>query len=180
VHHLRAGVDAVIVGGGTVRADNPLLTSRGQHNPEPLRVVLSRTLDLPSVAQLWDQTSAATLVAHGPEAPAQAKQQLDQLGVERIELKACEPTALLEALAKRGCNRVLWECGPQLAAAAITSGCVQETAAVVAPALLGGAAARTPLGDLGFSAMDQVIRLAPNTPQALGSDWLFQSLLPED
>ena len=68
VHQLRAGVDAVIVGGGTVRADNPLLTSRGQRNPEPLRVVLSRTLDLPKAAQLWDQTSAATLVAHGPEA----------------------------------------------------------------------------------------------------------------
>ena len=66
VHQLRAGVDAVIVGGGTVRADNPLLTSRGQRNPEPLRVVLSRTLELPKAAQLWDQTSAATLVAHGP------------------------------------------------------------------------------------------------------------------
>ncbi len=87
---------------------------------------------------------------------------------------------MLEALAQRGCNRVLWECGPQLAAAAIASGCVQETAAVVAPALLGGAAARTPLGDLGFTAMDQVIRLSPSSPQELGSDWLFQSLLPED
>jgi len=63
-------------------------------------------------------------------------------------------------------------------AAAIAAGCVQETAAVVAPALLGGAAARTPLGDLGFTAMDQVIRLSPSSPQALGSDWLFQSLLP--
>ena len=73
VHQLRAGVDAVIVGGGTVRADNPLLTSRGQRNPEPLRVVLSRTLELPKAAQLWDQTSAATLVAHGPEATEQAK-----------------------------------------------------------------------------------------------------------
>ena len=83
-------------------------------------------------------------------------------------------------MAERGCNRVLWECGPLLAAAAIAAGCVQETAAVVAPALLGGAAARTPLGDLGFTSMNQVIRLSPNNPQALGSDWLFQSLLPED
>ena len=104
----------------------PLLTSRGQRNPEPLRVVLSRTLDLPNTAQLWDQSSAATLVAHGPEASTEAKQQLDQLGVERLELKACEPAALLEALAQRGCNRVLWECGPQLAAAAIAAGCVQR------------------------------------------------------
>ena len=75
---------------------------------------------------------------------------------------------------------MLWECGPQLAAAAIAQGCVQELAAVVAPALLGGEAARTPLAELGFTAMDQVIRLAPHSPQELGSDWLFQSLLPED
>ena len=119
-------------------------------------------------------------MAHGPKAPAEAQQQLDLLGVERLQLETCEPTALLEALAQRGCNRVLWECGPQLSAAAIAQGCVQETAAVVAPALLGGDAARTPLADLGFTAMDQVLRLAPNPPQVLGSDWLFQSLLPED
>ena len=46
VHQLRAGCDAVLVGGGTVRADDPLLTSRGRRDPEPLRVVLSRGLDL--------------------------------------------------------------------------------------------------------------------------------------
>ena len=66
VHQLRAGCDAVIVGGGTVRADNPLLTSRGRRSPEPLRVVLSRSLDLPSQAQLWDTSLAPTLLAHGP------------------------------------------------------------------------------------------------------------------
>ncbi len=179
VHQLRAGVDAVIVGGGTVRADNPLLTSRGQRSPEPLRVVLSRTLICQGRPALGSN-QRRHVGGPWPRGLSEAKQQLDQLGVERIELVACEPAALLEALAQRGCNRVLWECGPHLAAAAIASGCVQETAAVVAPALLGGAAARTPLGDLGFTAMDQVIRLSPNTPQALGSDWLFQSLLPDD
>ena len=71
VHQLRAGCDAVIVGGGTVRADDPLLTSRGQRQPEPLRVVLSRSLDLPASAQLWNQATGPTLVAHGPEAAAQ-------------------------------------------------------------------------------------------------------------
>ena len=180
VHQLRAGVDAVIVGGGTLRADDPLLTSRGKRNPEPLRVVLSRSLDLPPDAQLWEQQLAPTLVVHGREASPDAKRQLDQRGVERLELEQCQPEALLQALAQRGCNRVLWECGPQLAAAAIAQGCVQELAAVVAPTLLGGEAARTPLAELGFTAMDQVIRLAPHSPQELGSDWLFQSLLPED
>ena len=180
VHQLRAGVDAVIIGGGTLRADNPLLTSRGKRSPEPLRVVLSRGLGFPLKAQLWDQQLAPTLVVHGREASPEAKEQLDQRGVEQLELEPCQPEVLLQALAQRGCNRVLWECGPQLAAAAIAQGCVQELAAVVAPALLGGQAARTPLAELGFTAMDQVLRLTTHTPQALGSDWLFQSLLPED
>ncbi|MEN9540079.1 MAG: bifunctional diaminohydroxyphosphoribosylaminopyrimidine, partial [Cyanobacteriota bacterium] len=105
VHQLRSRCDAVIVGGGTVRADNPLLTSRGQRTPEPLRVVISRTLDLPTEAQLWNQETAPTLVAHGYDAPASRRFQLDAAGVERLVLERCEPLELMERLAQRGCNQ---------------------------------------------------------------------------
>ncbi|WP_043326641.1 bifunctional diaminohydroxyphosphoribosylaminopyrimidine deaminase/5-amino-6-(5-phosphoribosylamino)uracil reductase RibD [Cyanobium gracile] len=154
VHRLRARCDAVIVGGGTVRADDPLLTSRGQRSPEPLRVVLSRSLDLPEKARLWDTSGAPTLVAHGPGAPQEARRRLAGSGAESLELRACEPARLLEALEARGCNRVLWECGPELAAAALRQGCIQQVAAVIAPRLLGGHPARTPLGDLGHTSLD--------------------------
>ncbi len=173
VHRLRAGCDAVIVGGGTVRTDDPLLTSRGQREPEPLRVVLSRSLRLPEHAQLWDTTTAPTLVAHGYDAPVRPRFRLDARGIERVLLQPSSPATLLEELARRGCNRVLWECGPELAAAAIREGCVQEVAAVVAPKLMGGAPAHTPLGELGFTAMDQVPSWESAAPQALGNDWLF-------
>ena len=159
VHGLRAGCDAVIVGGGTVRFDNPRLTSRGRRQAEPLRVVLSRELDLPAAAHLWDR-EAPTLVAHGPEAPKEACNRIDALGVERLALERCTPLALLEALAQRGCNQVLWECGPALAAAALQEGCVQEVVAVIAPKLLGGELARTPLGLLGAERMADVAHLA--------------------
>ena len=178
VHRLRARCDAVIVGGGTVRADDPLLTSRGARQPEPLRVVLSRSLALPAAAQLWQPGVAATLVAHGPEAPAAARHQLDALGVERLELRRCSPALLLEALAARGCNQVLWECGPELAAAAVREGCVQEIAAVMAPRLLGGSAARTPLGDLGLTSLEGVERWRSLALQPLGPDLLWQLLEP--
>jgi len=174
VHRLRASCDAVIVGGGTVRADNPLLTSRGLRDSDPLRVVLSRSLDLPTSAQLWDQTAAPTLVAHGPEAPPQACAALDQRGVPRLELPRCSPQLLLEALAARGCNQVLWECGAELAAAAVRDGCVQEVAAVIAPKLMGGEPARTPLGELGYAAMADVPSWQALPPQALGPDLLWQ------
>jgi diaminohydroxyphosphoribosylaminopyrimidine deaminase/5-amino-6-(5-phosphoribosylamino)uracil reductase len=154
VHQLRARCDAVIVGGGTVRIDDPLLTSRGRCDPEPLRVVLSRELDLPSGARMWDRSTAPSLVAHGPEAGAEARAAIDRLGVERQELSCCEPLALLEELARRKCNQVLWECGPELAAAAVRQGCVQQLAVIIAPKLLGGTPARTALGNLAIEAMD--------------------------
>ena len=184
VHGLRARCDAVIVGGGTLRADDPLLTSRSRRDPEPLRVVLSRSLDLPDEAQLWDQSAAATLVAHGPMSGADQQERearaaatcalLDRLGVDRLELGSCEPAPLLEALAARGCNRVIWECGPDLAAAALRQGCVQELAAVIAPKLLGGLAARTPLGNLGLEGMDQVQPWRALERRNLGSDLLWE------
>ena len=173
VHQLRAGCDAVIVGGGTVRADNPLLTSRGRRSPEPLRVVLSRSLDLPTQAQLWDTSLVPTLLAHGPGC---ADRRLPE-GPEHLELLASEPLDLLHALAARGCNRVLWECGPALAAAALHQDCVQELAVVMSPKLLGGDLARTPLGDLGFTQMDQVMALSDLNAQRLGRDLLLQQRL---
>ena len=180
VHRLRAACDAVIVGGGTVRADDPLLTSRGIRTPEPLRVVLSRQLDLPPQGRLWQCDDAATLVAHGPAAPAEARARLDALGVERLELPRCEPELLLQALAGRGCNQVLWECGPGLASAALGQGCVQRIAAVLAPKLLGGASARTPLGDLGLADVAQATPWNGERLNRLGDDllWWLESPRP--
>jgi diaminohydroxyphosphoribosylaminopyrimidine deaminase/5-amino-6-(5-phosphoribosylamino)uracil reductase len=181
VHELRAQCDAVIVGGGTVRADDPLLTSRGRRTPEPLRVVLSRSLDLPAAAQLWQQDVASTLLAHAAAQQDGAKacrlEALQAQGVELQRLDRCEPELLLPELARRGCNRVLWECGPGLASAALQQGCVQEIAAVIAPKLLGGELARTPLGDLGFTAMDQVLSLNCEQGLSLGQDLLVKAQL---
>jgi diaminohydroxyphosphoribosylaminopyrimidine deaminase/5-amino-6-(5-phosphoribosylamino)uracil reductase len=174
VHRLRSRCDAVIVGGGTMRADDPLLTSRGRRRPEPLRVVLSRSLDLPGTARLWDQSAAPTVVAHGVEAPPRARFQLDELGVERLLLPLCTPAALLEALARRGCNQVLWECGPALAAAALREGCVQRIAAVIAPKVMGGPPGRTAVGDLGFTTMDQVPSWRSRGQRRLDCDLLWE------
>jgi diaminohydroxyphosphoribosylaminopyrimidine deaminase/5-amino-6-(5-phosphoribosylamino)uracil reductase len=179
VHALRARCDAVIVGGGTVRADDPLLTSRGRRDPEPLRVVFSRGLDLPPDARLWHQESATTLVAHSYAAPVQARFRLDRRGVERLLLADCSPALLLEELARRGCNQVLWECGAELAAAALRAGCVQEVAAVIAPKLLGGEPARTPIGALGHTAMAEVHAWTAAAPERLGDDLLWRLRAPD-
>ncbi|MEB3322647.1 MAG: RibD family protein, partial [Synechococcaceae cyanobacterium] len=143
-------------------------------SPEPLRVVLSRSLALPPHARLWDTGPAPTLVAHGPGAPAEGRESLDRLGVERLELPACEPLALLEALAQRGCNQVFWEPGPELAAAAVRQGCVQEIDAVIAPKLLGGVSAATVLADLGLGHLAEAPRCRPVALERLGADLLWR------
>ena len=116
-------------------------------------------------------------MVHGQDAPAEARDRLEALGLQREVLPACEPESLMAVLAQRGCNRVLWECGPELAAAALQQACVQELAAVIAPKLLGGEPARTPLGHLGFQAMEEVVVLQGLRQQRLADDLLLQVTL---
>ncbi len=176
VHELRSECDAVLVGGGTVRADDPLLTSRGASSPEPIRVVFSKSLNLPSKAKLWDLTLAKTVIAYGPGANLESLSRLP-LGPERLFINPSEPFALLQALAHKGCNQILWECGPSLASLAIKQDCVQELAVLLAPKLLGGLPARTALSDLGNTSLNQALLLQLSGFRQLGDDWLMKALL---
>lgn len=158
VHQIRSNCDAVIVGGGTVRLDNPLLTSRGISNVEPLRVIFSRSLDLPKDAKLWNTKIARTLIAYGPEGNEAFFSDL-QDGPEKLKLNTNDPSELLSSLAKKGCNKILWECGPKLATSAIKSNCVQELVVFVAPKLLGGKSAMSPLNSFGFESISSTYKL---------------------
>ena len=71
-------------------------------------------------------------------------------------------------LANRGCNKVLWECGPKLATAAIKSGCIQEIKTFIAPKILGGESSMNPFGDFQFEDMDEVIKLKESQISFIG------------
>ena len=169
VHQIRSKCDAVIVGGGTVRADDPLLTSRGISNFEPMRVVFSRTLDLPKIAKLWDTTIAKTMVAYGPDGNEKIFSDLPD-GIEKLPLKAANPSELLNSLVDKGCNKVLWECGPLLATSAIEAKCVQELIVFVAPKLLGGKLSMSPLGSFGFESIKSTYKLQHSFLDRKGED----------
>ena len=177
VHSLRSKYDAVIVGGETVRLDNPLLTSRGAAKVEPLRVVLTSSLDLPTNAQLWDVKKAKTLVCYGPESDLDRLGKLPD-GPEKICLEKSTPLNLLELLAKKGCNQVLWECGGSLSAAAINQNCVQEIFCFLSPKLLGGIPAMNPISNLGFDSVTQAICVKEGSYSKIGHDLVLNMLLP--
>jgi len=175
VHQIRSKCDAVIVGGGTVRVDNPLLTSRGKSNFEPLRVVFSRTLDLPRFSKLWDTKIAKTLIAYGPEGDEDFFSALPD-GPEKLRLNSDDPSELLNSLSKKGCNKILWECGPLLATSAIEANCVQELVVFVAPKLLGGQSSMSPLNSFGFESIDSTYKLQHSILERKGEDLCWRLL----
>ena len=177
VHQLRSQCDAVIVGGNTVRQDNPNLTSHGQGDRNPLRIVMSRQLNLPTTANLWDTQVAPTLVMTQTNADAAVAKALHQQGVEIISFEQLTPTAVTTALYERGLLSVLWECGGTLAAEAIAAGTVQKVWAFIAPKLIGGSRAPTPIGDLSLQNMTEAKPLKRVTLTPVGEDFLFRGYL---
>lgn len=178
VHHLRATCDAVIVGGNTVRRDNPHLTSHEVSDRHPLRVVMSRRLDLPTEANLWRSQVAPTVVFTEAGANEAVRQALVAQGVEVVILEQCTPDAVMANLYRRGLLSVLWECGGTLAAQAIAQGAVQKVWAFVAPKLIGGPAAPTPVGELGLTQMTDAIALDSVRVRSVGPDLLVEGYLP--
>lgn len=178
VHQLRSTCDAVIVGGNTMRRDNPHLTSHHPEAPNPLRVVMSRTLDLPTEAYLWQTNEVPTLVLTQEKANPDFQQLLRQKGVEVVELISLTPTNAMAYLYERGCLSVLWECGGTLASRAIAEGAVQKILAFIAPKIIGGSTAPTPVGDLGFTAMTQALTLERVHWRNIGSDCVLEGYLP--
>ncbi len=115
-HRLRGGVDAIAVGTGTVFADDPQLTARGEDGAplpwQPLRVVLGDR-EIPAGARVTDTAS------------------------ETVHLPGGDPASVLAQLAERGVVDVLLEGGPHLAGAFVGAGRVDRVLAYIAPVLLG-------------------------------------------
>jgi diaminohydroxyphosphoribosylaminopyrimidine deaminase/5-amino-6-(5-phosphoribosylamino)uracil reductase len=157
VHRLRAGADAVVIGAGTARADDPRLTARPSDTRDavcqPLRVVCDTRLRLPLTLRLFGPALAkGTVVACGPAAPAARARALERRGVAvwRLPLSAgrVSPRALAKRLARGGRYDVLLESGPTLGTAWLEAGLVGRIALFTAPRVLGaeGLAWCGPLG----------------------------------
>jgi len=176
VHSFRAEFDAIIIGGNTLRKDNPLLTTRGEKNPEPLRVVFTKSLDLPSKSNLWDCNKAKTLVIYDSSTANESYLKRIPKCVEVEKVSSDDPGLISKILASRGCNKVLWECGPSLATAAMKSNCIQEIITFIAPKILGGENSMNPFGDFEFDEMHEVIKLSDSQVSLISKDICIKSL----
>jgi diaminohydroxyphosphoribosylaminopyrimidine deaminase/5-amino-6-(5-phosphoribosylamino)uracil reductase len=134
VHRLRAEVDAVVAGVGTVLADDPLLSTRPDPGHQPLRVVVDSTGRTPLSARVLAGSRPAVVAVRSDVEEGTYPDQLSLPGDDdgRVDL-----AALLGALAERGVVSVLLEGGPTLAGAFVRAGLVDRVVGYVAPLLLG-------------------------------------------
>lgn len=181
VHDLRASLDAIVAGSGTVLTDDPLLTARPNNAPaprQPLRVIAdSRGRVPPSARVLALVDGARTLVATTNLSAPAWRSAVECTGAEVLLLPPSHAGAgvdlsvLLAELGRRGAMSVLVEGGATLLGALFDADLVDKVHAVVAPAIIGGAAPAAVAG-YGARAMTDVRRLTDVTHQSLGDDVL--------
>ena len=143
VHLLRAQHDAVMIGIGTVLADDPRLTVRDAPGSSPVRVVLDTKLRLPVVSRLAQTArEVPTWVMCTTDAPHSAEEALTERGVEVLRTAPSaegriDPLAALKVLASRGVVTVMAEGGAELAGSLLAGAAVDELHCFIAPILLG-------------------------------------------
>lgn len=190
VHDLRDRVDAILVGAGTARADNPRLTvrltaeqSRWQRTRRvrpPLRVILSASGDLPAqLTLLQPELIGDTCILLGESCPSAARQRLSESGAEVLTVAVnargqVDLPAALHTLGQRGLIHVLLEGGARLLGDAFDTRCIDHVAAFVAPKLVGGSGAPSPLAGQGLTKMEQARQLRNTRTTLFEADILIE------
>lgn len=186
-HRVRSEVDAVMVGSGTVVADDPLLTVRLEPGAKknPLRIIVDGSLRIPLTSNvLKPELAAQTLIAATSRKARSARAQtIRNRGAEVLGIPAhaghIDLTRLLRLLAERGIARILIEGGSELNAAALKSGIVDKIMFFYAPKIIGGRDAIGVVGGDGHKKIAEALRIRDMTITAVGDDVLVEGYVSQ-
>ena len=182
VQQMRKELDGIMVGIGTALADDPQLTARdGDGNPlpsdvQPTRVVVDSSARIPPNARMLRQPGR-TVIATGGEVDDRRIAALAEAGATVRAFPSTDGrvnlAGLLEYLGSAGIVSVLVEGGGSVLGALLDAGLIDKVYAFVAPALIGGAGAPSPIEGSGATVMADVARLERTRMEQIGPDWLI-------
>ncbi len=176
-HRLRNEYDAILVGVGTVVADDPRLTCRVKGGRDPIRIILDTHARTPlgsQVVRLAKKSQAPTWIVVGPRAPITRRAALARAGAEVVVCKTkrrhIDVNALLALLHQRDLLSVLVEGGPTVAGSFLDARRIDKLHAFVAPLLIGGARARSAVEGLGAARLSDALALSAVETERVGDD----------
>ena len=178
VHEMRDVADAIVVGIGTVLADDPSLTTRLADGTgrNPVRVIVDSRARTPLAAKVVQDGAAKTLVAVTRAAPEERCAALEAAGVEVVragEGERVDLAALMRLLAAREYTSVFVEGGGTLNFSLLAAGLVDKIHAFIAPKIVGGKDALTPVEGAGFAGLADAVVLTGLTAEQVAADILL-------
>lgn len=187
VHELRHRVAGIMVGIGTVLADNPSLTTRigDDRGSDPIRIIIDSSARIPLNATVLNlQSDKKTIIVVTEKAEKEKLELLEQKGAEIIvtpsKNERVDLFLLMKALGQRKIDSVLLEGGSELNYSALEEGIVDKVNAFIAPKIIGGNTAKTPVGGQGKAFMEQAITLEGIDIRRFGDDIMVQGYIRKE
>lgn len=177
VQRTRHQYSAIMVGVGTVLADNPMLNSRMANAKQPVRIVCDSQLRTPLTSQLVQTAKQYRTIIATLNSNDEHHAQYREFGVEILTVaadnKRVDLSDLLQKLGQLGIDSLLLEGGSQLNFSALQAGVVNRVHCYLAPKLVGGNHAKTPIGGVGIAKLADAVPLAPPKITLCGEDILL-------
>jgi riboflavin-specific deaminase-like protein len=181
-HKLRREHDAILVGIGTVLADDPQLTVRLVNGRDPLRVVIDSKLRTPlDAGVLAEGAAAGTLIVTAGDANVRREKAIRKLGADILRLpkasnrRGINITSMLVELGRRGIKSILVEGGKEIITSLLAEKAVHRLIVVIAPKIIGQGTEA--IGDLGITRLTEAITFSSIKVRRLGGDLIFDALL---
>lgn len=180
VHKMRDIYDSILVGIGTVLADNPSLTTRlGESSKNPIRIIVDSMARTPLTAKVITDHLAPTIIAVTANAPAAKVAELRVAGAEVIIINTMDGQVdlrdLLIALSQRNITSVFIEGGATINCSFMKENLFDKVHVFIAPKLVGGQTAATPIGGAGIENLSKACMLEQMTSQIIGEDILISA-----